>query len=80
MTINDEVEAAAEEIYNTHWRPPSPTRHDASDTVRDWIREQAAAAINKLRARGWREPTNAAPACLVDLETEIALQDAGLER
>ena len=45
--IDNHIELIAREIYKANWRKPSPIWENTSDNVRDWVRNQAQAAILK---------------------------------
>jgi hypothetical protein len=43
-----EIEEAAIAIYNTHRRRPAPAWEQASEEIRDWVREQAMSCLSRF--------------------------------
>ena len=43
------VERLAKKIYKTHWRSPNPVWENASENVKDWVRQQALDVLDELQ-------------------------------
>jgi len=47
MIDSDRLDTLAKASYYTHWRPPSPVWENASERVKEWVREQVTNVIRE---------------------------------
>lgn len=51
------LDTLARASYLTHWRAPSPVWENASERVKEWVREQVTVVIEEYeRSRTGQEP------------------------